>query len=256
MLNRKVRSWYLQKGSFAIAHRKLHTSSFCVGANRLHPLWSSPCSEPNLVLLVCSLNLFSTLHNSTTTFTPILPPSLPLSIYMHTHMRLDVLHWVPTMSTDYSNGDCESLHQPLLHTGRSRINSTSQVAIVGANVCPIESLDYESVFFFSWFFTICSLKFWRSFLFFLWDFVCWEWICAQFFAFCSGVCRIIENEFFKQDWRSRRKIQILQFVSMKWVLCLLIGAIVGVVGFYHNLAVETFAGIKFVITSNLMLQRR
>ncbi|KAI9125710.1 hypothetical protein K1719_003128 [Acacia pycnantha] len=114
------------------------------------------------------------------------------------------------MSTDYSNGDCESLHQPLLHSGRSRINSTSQVAIVGANVCPIESLDYE----------------------------------------------IIENEFFKQDWRSRGKIQILQYLSMKWVLCLLIGAIVGVVGFFHNLAVETFAGLKFVITSDLMLQRR
>lgn len=30
--------------------------------------------------------------------------------------------------------------EPLL---RKRTNTTSQIAIVGANVCPIESLDYE-----------------------------------------------------------------------------------------------------------------
>ncbi|XP_054806893.1 putative chloride channel-like protein CLC-g isoform X2 [Prosopis cineraria] len=114
------------------------------------------------------------------------------------------------MSPDHSNGDCESLHEPLLHSERSRINSTSQVAIVGANVCPIESLDYE----------------------------------------------IFENELFKQDWRSRGKIQIFQYLFMKWVLCLLIGAIVSLVGFCNNLAVENMAGLKFVITSNLMLQRR
>jgi len=33
--------------------------------------------------------------------------------------------------------------QPLLL--RSRINTSSQLAIVGANICPIQSLDYESV---------------------------------------------------------------------------------------------------------------
>lgn len=36
-----------------------------------------------------------------------------------------------------------SLKQPLLR--RSRINNTSQLAIVGSNVYPIESLDYEYV---------------------------------------------------------------------------------------------------------------
>lgn len=47
-------------------------------------------------------------------------------------------------------GDPESLTHPLLNSQRSFINSTSQVAIVGANICPIESLDYELVlsFFF------------------------------------------------------------------------------------------------------------
>ena len=33
------------------------------------------------------------------------------------------------------------MREPLLV--RSRTNNTSQIAIVGANVCPIESLDYE-----------------------------------------------------------------------------------------------------------------
>ncbi|XP_028760784.1 putative chloride channel-like protein CLC-g [Neltuma alba] len=114
------------------------------------------------------------------------------------------------MSSDHSNGDCESLHQPLLHSERPRINSTSQVAIVGANVCPIESLDYE----------------------------------------------IFENEFFKQDWRCRGKIQKFQYLFMKWVLCLLIGGIVSLVGFCINLAIENLAGLKFVITSDMMLQGR
>jgi chloride channel 7 len=33
-----------------------------------------------------------------------------------------------------------ALHRPLLYHGT---NTTSQMAIVGANTCPIESLDYE-----------------------------------------------------------------------------------------------------------------
>ncbi|KAL5065174.1 hypothetical protein RYX36_026911 [Vicia faba] len=116
------------------------------------------------------------------------------------------------MSNNYLlNGESEPLiRQPLLSSQRSIINSTSQVAIVGANVCPIESLDYE----------------------------------------------IFENEFFKQDWRSRGVVQIFQYICMKWLLCLMIGMIVGLIGFCNNLAVENLAGIKFVITSNMMLQRR
>lgn len=43
---------------------------------------------------------------------------------------------------------------------------------------------------------------------------------------------------------------------MKWLLCLLIGMIVCLVGFCNNLAVENLAGIKFVVTSNMMLERR
>lgn len=98
------------------------------------------------------------------------------------------------MSTDYSNGDCESLHQPLLHTGRSRINSTSQVAIVGANVCPIESLDYESVFFFSCFFFHLFFEILEKFFIF-------------FMGFCllgMNLCSILRLLFWgMQDYRER-----------------------------------------------------
>ncbi|RWV93813.1 hypothetical protein GW17_00043700 [Ensete ventricosum] len=37
--------------------------------------------------------------------------------------------------------DAGSVRQPLLR--KRTMNTTSQIAIVGANVCPIESLDYE-----------------------------------------------------------------------------------------------------------------
>ncbi|OAY47016.1 putative chloride channel-like protein CLC-g isoform X1 [Manihot esculenta] len=117
-----------------------------------------------------------------------------------------------TMSTNSINGatDQESLTLPLLSSHRSLANSTSQVALVGANVCPIESLDYE----------------------------------------------IAENDFFKQDWRTRGKIQIFQYLFMKWSLCFLVGVIVSLVGFFNNIAVENIAGVKFVITSNMMLYNR
>lgn len=36
-----------------------------------------------------------------------------------------------------------SYREPLLVKGTIRSNTTSQIAIVGANTCPIESLDYE-----------------------------------------------------------------------------------------------------------------
>ncbi|KAK9996785.1 hypothetical protein SO802_021471 [Lithocarpus litseifolius] len=87
-----------------------------------------------------------------------------------------------------------------------RTNTTSQIAIVGANVCPIESLDYE----------------------------------------------IIENELFKQDWRSRKKILIFQYVLLKWAFALFIGLGTGLVGFFNNIAVENIAGFKLLLTSNLM----
>ncbi|KAF5469682.1 hypothetical protein F2P56_013737 [Juglans regia] len=91
-----------------------------------------------------------------------------------------------------------------------RTNTTSQIAIVGANVCPIESLDYE----------------------------------------------IIENELFKQDWRSRKKVQIFQYVLLKWAFALLIGLGTGLVGFFNNIAVENISGFKLLLTSDLMSKHK
>lgn len=89
-------------------------------------------------------------------------------------------------------------------------NTTSQIAIIGSNPCPIESLDYE----------------------------------------------MLENDFFKQDWRNRGRAHILRYVFMKWTFCFLIGVLVGVIGFFNNLAVENVAGIKFVWVSNLMVKNK
>ncbi|KAM7478712.1 hypothetical protein LguiA_026925 [Lonicera macranthoides] len=100
-----------------------------------------------------------------------------------------------------------TIREPLL---RKRVNTTSQIAIVGAKVYPIESLDYE----------------------------------------------IVENDLFKQDWRSRKKVQIFQYIVLKWTLALLIGLGTGVVGFFNNLAVENIAGFKLLLTSNLMLKHK
>ncbi|EEF34561.1 chloride channel clc, putative [Ricinus communis] len=52
-----------------------------------------------------------------------------------------------------------SMREPLLY--QSRKNNTSQIAIVGANICPIESLDYEyfSCFPFSFIYIIIHIPF-------------------------------------------------------------------------------------------------
>ncbi|KDP44103.1 hypothetical protein JCGZ_05570 [Jatropha curcas] len=103
---------------------------------------------------------------------------------------------------DIENND-KGIDEPLLLKSANR---TSQIAIVGANVCPIESLDYE----------------------------------------------IFENELLKQDWRSRKKIQIFQYVLLKWAFALFIGLFTGLVGVFNNIAVENIAGYKFLLTFNLM----
>ncbi|KAK6945536.1 LOW QUALITY PROTEIN: Chloride channel, voltage gated, partial [Dillenia turbinata] len=97
--------------------------------------------------------------------------------------------------------------QPLL---QKRTNVTSQIALLGAKVYPIESLDYE----------------------------------------------ILENDLFKEDRRSRKRIQIFQYVVLKWTLALCIGSSTGFVGFLNNLAVENIAGFKLLYTSNLMLEEK
>lgn len=68
--------------------------------------------------------------------------------------------------------------------------------------------------------------------------------------------RIVENDVYNQDWRSRGKLQIFQYQVLKWVLALLVGVVVGLVGFFSNIAVENIAGFKLLLTGDLMLQNR
>lgn len=117
----------------------------------------------------------------------------------------------PLVPNNNNNSDSiEYAENASLILRRSATNNTSQLAIVGAKLCPIESLDYE----------------------------------------------IFENEWFKQDWRSQGKAEILEYICLKWTLCFLVGLIVGLVGFFNNLAVENIAGFKFVLTSNMMFSAK
>lgn len=111
-------------------------------------------------------------------------------------------HWSETSDKNMS------MREPLLV--RRRTNTTSQIAVIGANTCPIESLDYE----------------------------------------------IIENELFRQDWRSRKKIQIFQYVILKWALALLIALSTALVGFFNNIGVENIAGFKLLLTADLMSEKK
>jgi chloride channel 7 len=69
-----------------------------------------------------------------------------------------------------------------------------------------------------------------------------------------AIHRIIENDLFKQDWRSRTKTEIFQYIFLKWTLALLIGLSTGLVGLFNNLAVENIAGFKLLLTNNFMLK--
>ena len=101
------------------------------------------------------------------------------------------IHQKPTMAT--TNGDQDSVIVPLLSVQRTTPNSTSQVAIVGSKVCPIESLDYEYVSS-NFFYLLWKKKQWQK----LW----------KLFCVCLCVKRIFENELFKQDWRGCGKVHV------------------------------------------------
>lgn len=69
-------------------------------------------------------------------------------------------------------------------------------------------------------------------------------------------CRIYENDLFNHDWRSRSKIQILQYTLLKWKLAFLIGLLTGLVATIINLAVENIAGYKFLAVLKYINQER
>ncbi|XP_020246030.1 chloride channel protein CLC-a-like isoform X2 [Asparagus officinalis] len=92
-----------------------------------------------------------------------------------------------------------SLNEPLLK--RSPTLTGSHLAMVGAKISHIESLDYE----------------------------------------------INENDLFKHDWRSRSKVQVLQYVFLKWSMAFLVGLLTGVIASFINLAIENIAGFKMML---------
>lgn len=68
--------------------------------------------------------------------------------------------------------------------------------------------------------------------------------------------RINENDLFKQDWRSRSKVQVLQYILMKWILAFLVGLLTGVIATLINLAVENIAGYKLLAVVKYIDQER
>ena len=60
------------------------------------------------------------------------------------------------------------------------------------------------------------------------------------------LCRINENDLFKHDWRSRSKVQVLQYIFLKWTVAFLVGLLTGIIATLINLAVENIAGYKLL----------
>lgn len=66
------------------------------------------------------------------------------------------------------------------------------------------------------------------------------------------MCRLIENEVFREDWRTRKKTEILQYIIVKWTFVGLVAIFTGLVALAINLAVENIAGVKFLLTVKFM----
>ncbi|PIA51193.1 hypothetical protein AQUCO_01100196v1 [Aquilegia coerulea] len=66
---------------------------------------------------------------------------------------------------------------------------------------------------------------------------------------------IIENDLFKHDWRSRKKVEVLQYIFLKWTLAFLIGLLTGVIATLINLAIENIAGYKILAIDRLVKQQ-
>ncbi|KAL0450791.1 UNVERIFIED_CONTAM: Chloride channel protein CLC-b [Sesamum latifolium] len=114
----------------------------------------------------------------------------------------------PEEEEEEDDPECNNLHHPLLK--RNRTLSSSPLAIVGAKVSYIESLDYE----------------------------------------------INENDLFKQDWRSRSRVQVLQYIFLKWLLAFLVGLLTGGIATLINLAVENITGYKLLAVVRYIEQER
>lgn len=69
-------------------------------------------------------------------------------------------------------------------------------------------------------------------------------------------CRINENDLFKHDWRSRSKVQVLQYIFLKWILAFLVGLLTGIIATLINLAVENIAGYKLLAAVSFIEKER
>ncbi|XP_016442033.2 chloride channel protein CLC-b-like [Nicotiana tabacum] len=67
---------------------------------------------------------------------------------------------------------------------------------------------------------------------------------------------INENDLFKHDWRRRSRVQVLQYVFLKWTLAFLVGLLTGVTASLINLAIENIAGYKLRAVVNYIEDRR
>ncbi|GMP60318.1 hypothetical protein CsSME_00023231 [Camellia sinensis var. sinensis] len=70
------------------------------------------------------------------------------------------------------------------------------------------------------------------------------WTMSKNILLCSCILMINENDLFKHDWRSRSKVQVLQYIFLKWTLAFLVGLLTGIIATFINLAVENIAGYK------------
>ncbi|XP_041004968.1 chloride channel protein CLC-b [Juglans microcarpa x Juglans regia] len=118
------------------------------------------------------------------------------------------IHDMEEAAEEDRDPESNPLNQSLLK--RSRTLSSNPLAMVGAKVSYIESLDYE----------------------------------------------INENDLFKHDWRSRSKVQVLQYIFLKWTLAFLVGLLTGLIATLINLAVENIAGYKLLAVSHLIQKKR
>ncbi|PKU75370.1 Putative chloride channel-like protein CLC-g [Dendrobium catenatum] len=76
---------------------------------------------------------------------------------------------------------------------------------------------------------------------------------------CPSINNLIaEKELLNQDlWACNdRWVEFFGDLILKWVLCFIIDVLSDYVGFFFNLAIENIAGVKFVVTSNMMLANR
>lgn len=68
--------------------------------------------------------------------------------------------------------------------------------------------------------------------------------------------RIIENDLFKHDWRSRSNVEVLQYIFLKWAMAFLVGLLTGVIASLINLAIENITGLKMLHMVGLVREGR